>query len=167
MAQAKEIQVSPEEHRFLRRFFRRQALPWLVALALLAVASARLAVPAAAPGVLQRLDEAMAKIEALERQNAVLRTEVEAMGQHLPGSLERRLASAEERIAAMERRPAASGRDPGDVAERVARIEERLASTANAQETVTRSNLSRLRDLESRMDAIAGDAGSAPAAPAP
>jgi len=167
MAQAAEIQVSPEERRFLRRFFRRQALPWMLALALLAVASARLAVPAAAPGVVLRLDEAMAKIEGLERQNAALRTEIESMGQRMPGGVERRLASAEGRITAIERRPAASGRDPGDVAQRVGRVEERLASATSAQETVTRSNLSRLRDLESRMDAIAGDAGSVPAAPAP
>ena len=167
MAQAKEIQVSPEEHRFLRRFFRRQALPWMVALALVAVASARLAVPAMAPGVALRLDEAMAKIEALERQNAALRTEIEAMGQRMPGAIERRLASAEGRIAVIERQPAASERDPADVAERIARVEDRLASATSAQETATRSSLSRLRDLEARMDAIAGDSGAAPAAPAP
>jgi hypothetical protein len=167
MAKAAEIQVSREEHRFLRRFFRRQALPWMVALALVAVASARMAVPAMAPGVALRLDEAMAKIEALERQNAALRTEIEAMGQRMPASIERRLASAEGRIMAIERRPEASGRDPGDVAERVARVEDRLASATSAQETEVRSSLSRLRDLEARMDAIAGDSGSAPAAPAP
>jgi hypothetical protein len=165
MAQKPAIQVSPEEYRFLRRFFRRQALPWVVGLALVAIAAARMAVPDAAPGVALRIDEAMARIAALEAQNASLRTELEAMGQRMPGGLERRLAAAEGRIAAVERSPAAAGGD--DVAERVERMESRLASATSTQETVTRSNLSRLHDLEERMAAIEGVPASAPAAPMP
>ena len=167
MAQRAQIQVSPEEYRFLRRFFRRQALPWILGLVLVAVAAARMAVPAAAPGVALRLDEAMVRIEALEGQNAARRTEIEAMGQRTPSGVERRLASAEGRIAVIERRPAASERNPGDVAQRIARIEDRLASATTSQETVIRSNLSRLRDLEARMDSVEGVSGSVPAAPAP
>jgi len=167
MAENAPIQVSPAEYRFLRRFFRRHALPWVVVLGLVAVASARLAVPDSAPGVALRIDEALARIEALERQNAALRTEIAAMGQRMPGGLDRRLDAAEGRIATLERRPSAPGADGVDVAERVSRVEERLANAASNQEMVTRSNLSRLRDLESRVDAIEGVAGSVPAAPAP
>jgi hypothetical protein len=167
MAKDAQIQVSPEEYRFLRRFFRRQVLPWVVGLALVAITAARLAVPEAAPGAALRIDEALARVAALEAENAALRTQVEGMGQRMPSGLERRIAAAENRLAAVERRPAAPARVAGDVAERVARVEERLASAAGSQETVTRSNLSRLRDLEERVDAIEGAPGSVPAAPLP
>ncbi|HZO09360.1 MAG TPA: hypothetical protein VFC77_08280 [Myxococcota bacterium] len=166
MARDASIQVSPEEYRFLRRFFRRQALPWVVGLALVAIAAARLAVPEVPRGVAPRIDEALARIATLERENAALRTELEGMGQRMPSGLERRIAAAESRLLAVER-PAAPDRDAGDVADRVARVEERLASTASAQETVTRSNLTRLRDLEARVDSIEGVPGSVPAAPMP
>jgi hypothetical protein len=166
MAQHAPIEVSPAEYRFLRRFFRRQALPWMLMLGLVAIAAARMAVPETAPGVALRIDEALARVAALEGQNATLRTEIAAMEQRMPGGLDRRLAAAEARLAALERRPGAPGADV-DVAERVSRVEERLATTASAQETVTRTNLSRLRDLESRVDAIEGAPGSVPAAPAP
>ena len=165
MAPKPVIQVSPEEYRFLRRFFRRQALPWVVGLALVATAAARMAVPDAAPGVALRIEEAMSRIAALEAQNASLRTELDAMDQRMPGGLERRLAGAEARIAAVERHPAEAGGD--DVAGRVERMESRLASATSSQETVARSNLARLRDLEQRMDAMEGAPASAPAAPMP
>ena len=166
MAQDAKIEVSPAEYRFLRRFFRRHALPWMLVIGLAAIAAARMAVPDTAPGVALRIDEALARIAALEGQNAALRTEIAAMGQRMPGGLDRRLAASEGRLAALERSPGAPGADE-DVAERVSRVEERLANTSSAQELVTRSNLSRLRDLEARMDAIEAAPGSVPAAPAP
>ncbi len=38
--QGGEVEVSPEEERFLKRFFRRQALPWFVLAAVISVTSA-------------------------------------------------------------------------------------------------------------------------------
>jgi predicted nucleic acid-binding Zn-ribbon protein len=164
MAQNAEMQVTPEEARFLRRFFRRQALPWLLALAVLAIAAARWAVPPADPGIERRLAESTAAIEALRAESAALRTRLEAVGQQVQPTVDRRIAAAESRIAALEKGSSAGG-DASRVAERVARLEDRLASAASANDTVTRSNLARLKDLESRMGALEGDA--LPAAPAP
>jgi hypothetical protein len=53
------------------------------------------------------------------------------------------------------------------VSSRVARLEERLASAAAAQDTITRSNLSRLKDLEARLLNMEGPNALVPAAPAP
>jgi predicted nucleic acid-binding Zn-ribbon protein len=164
MAQNAEMQVTPEEARFLRRFFRRQALPWLLALAVLAIAAARWAVPPADPGIERRLAESTAAIEALRAESAALRTRLEAVGQQVQPTVDRRIAAAESRIAALEKGSSAGG-DASRVAERVVRLEDRLASAASANDTVTRSNLARLKDLESRMGALEGDA--LPAAPAP
>jgi hypothetical protein len=162
-----DIQVSPEEARFLRRFFRRHALPWVLVLGLVAIGAARWAVPAADPGLELRLAESLAAVEALRAENAALRTELDAIGQRVHPVIDRRLAAAEGRIAAIERRPAASEGGATGVAERLSRLEERLASTSSAHDTITRSNLTRLRDLESRMGALDGSASSLPAAPAP
>jgi hypothetical protein len=167
MAQAAEMQVTPEEARFLRRFFRRQALPWMLALGVAAIAAARWAVPAADPGLERRLGEANAAIEALRAENAVLRTHVEALGQRVGPAVDRRLAAAEGRLDAVERRPAGAPRDASDLAGRLARLEERLASAASAHDTVTRSNLARLQELESRLGAVEGTSAPLPAAPAP
>ena len=166
MGQSAEIKVTPEERRFLRRFFRRQALPWIVVLGVVAIGAARWAVPAADPGLELRLSQSDAAIEALRAENAALRTELDAVGQRMNPLIDRRLASAEGRIAAIERRPAAADADGSDVAERLSRLEERLASTTSAHDTITRSNLTRLRDLEFRMGAVEGGS-SVPAAPAP
>ena len=162
MAKNAEMQVTQEEARFLRRFFRRQALPWMLGLALAAIAAARWAVPAADPQIEQRLAASAAAIEMLQAENAALRTQVEAIGQRAQSGLDRRLAAAEGRLTAIERRPAADG---SGVVERVARLEQRLESTTSAHDTVTRSNLSRLKDLEWRIGAL--DGSTAPAAPAP
>jgi hypothetical protein len=164
MAQNAEMQVTPEEARFLRRFFRRQALPWLAGLAVVAIVAARWAVPAADPGIEQRLAETSAAIEALRAENAALRTHLDAVGQRVQPTVDRRLAAAEGRIAALEKLPKPKG-DGSEVAARVARLEERLAGATSATDTVTRSNLARLKDLESRMGALEGT--PLPAAPAP
>ena len=76
-----EIQVSAEERRFLRRFFRREALPWILVLGVAAIGAARWAVPAAEPGLEMRLRESVAAIESLRAENAALRTEMDALGQ--------------------------------------------------------------------------------------
>jgi hypothetical protein len=162
MAQNAEMQVTPEEARFLRRFFRRQALPWMLGLAVAAIAAARWAVPAADPGIERRLAESTAAIEALRAENAALRTHVEALGQRVQPAVDRRLAAAESRIAAIEKRPTASA---SGVAERVARLEDRLEAATSTHDTVTRSNLARLKELEARMGAFEGS--PLPAAPAP
>jgi len=162
-----EIQVSAEERRFLRRFFRRQALPWMLVLGVVAIGAARWAVPAADPGLEMRLRESIAAIESLRAENAALRTQMDALGQRVQHpAVDRRLEAAEARLAAIERRPAASA-DASGVDDRLARLEGRLESAVSAHDTVTRSNLTRLRDLESRMGAVDGASASAPAAPAP
>ena len=162
-----DMQVTPEEARFLRRFFRRQALPWLLVLGVVAVATARWAVPAADPGLELRLAETQAVVAAVRAENAALRTELDAVGQRIQAAVDRRLGLAEERIAAMEKRPSGRASDATVVSERVARLEERLASATAAQDTITRSNLSRLKDLEARMLDADGAGAPVPAAPAP
>jgi len=166
MAQA-VMQVTPEEARFLRRFFRRQALPWLVGIGVVAVATARWTVPAADPGLELSLAETQAVVEAVRAENAALRTELDAVGQRIQAAVDRRLGAAEGRIAAVEKRPSGRASDASGVSERVVRLEERLASATTAQDTVTRSNLSRLKDLEARMLNIEGVGATVPAAPAP
>jgi hypothetical protein len=167
MAQAAELQVTPEEARFLRRFFRRQLLPWALGLGAVAVAAARFAVPPADPGIERRLSESGAAIESLRAESAALRTQLEALGQRIPRDFERRLAAAEGRLAAVERRPSGAGREASDVAARLRRLEERLAAAGGAEDSVARSNLARLQELEARMGALEGSAPAVPAAPSP
>ncbi len=166
MGQAAEMQVTPAEARFLRRFFRRQALPWILVLGVAAIGAARWAVPAADPGIELRLAESNAAIAELRAENAALRTELEAMGQRVAPVVERRLTAAESRIAAVEQRPIEPSRDASGMPELVARLEERFASTTGANDAVTRSNVARLKDLEARLSAIEGTS-PVPAAPAP
>jgi hypothetical protein len=67
----------------------------------------------------------------------------------------------------MEKRPGGSARDGSNLAGVAARLEERLASATSAHDTITRSNLARLKDLESRMGELEGASAAVPAAPAP
>lgn len=166
MAKA-EMQVTPEEARFLRRFFRLQALPWMMAFSIVAIVAARMAVPAADPGLATQVAEANAVMEAIRAENAALRTEIDAAGQRVQADVDRRLAAVEGRVAAAEKRPNARAKDSSAVGDRVARLEERLASATSSHDTVTRSNLSRLKDLEVRMQNLEGAGATLPAAPAP
>jgi len=166
MAKA-EMQVTPEEARFLRRFFRLQALPWMAAFSLVAIVAARMAVPAADPGLQMQVAEAKAVMEAIRAENAALRTELDAVGQRIQTAVDRRLAAVEGRVAVVEKRPSARVKDDSAVGPRIARLEERLASATTSQDTVTRSNLSRLKDLEVRMQNLEGAGATLPAAPAP
>ena len=166
MAQA-EMQVTPEEARFIRRFFRRQALPWMVVLGVLAIAASRWAVPAADPDLARELAETRTMLEAVRAENATLRTQLDAVGQRIQAAVDRRIGAAEGRIAAIEKLPRARTAEASGVTERLARVEERLAAAASAQDTVTRSSLSRLKDLEARMLSVEGLGSSMPAAPAP
>jgi uncharacterized protein YlxW (UPF0749 family) len=168
MAQSAEIQVTPEEARFLRRFFRRQALPYLLVLGAAAITAARWSAPAA-PGFERRLQEAAAAVDALRAENAALRAEIETLGKRMQAAVDRRLDALEGRVAAVERPPNAPVADPSDVVERIGRLEERLASASGGHDTVARSNLARLNDLESRVDALEGAAAvdPVPASPAP
>src|SRR5262245_31711231 len=128
---AAEMQVSAEERRFLRRFFRRQALPWILVLGVGAIGAARWAVPAADPGLELRLAEAVAAIEALRAENAALHTQMDALGQRVQHPVvDHRLAAAEARIAAIETQPVLQDAGGSEVAERLARLEEKIASTA-------------------------------------
>src|SRR3990172_5045047 len=87
MGQATEMQVTPAEARFLRRFFRRQALPWILILGVVAIGAARWAVPPADPGIDRPLPHSSAAIAALRAENAALPTELHAIGPRLASPL--------------------------------------------------------------------------------
>jgi hypothetical protein len=166
-----EIQVSPEEVRFLRRFFRLQALPWMVVIAAFSIVAARWSAPVVVGSaeVEQQLSEAVAAIDALRSENAALRAVLDAEAKRVQAALDRRVGAVEGRVAAVEKRSAVPGvRAGGEVAARVAQLEERVAAANGAHETLTRSNLARLRDVEARLSGLEGPSGSAvPAAPMP
>jgi predicted nucleic acid-binding Zn-ribbon protein len=154
----------------------------MVGIAIVAIAAARWAVPAADPGLEQRVAAALAVVEAVRAENAALRTELDAVGQRIEtavgqrieaavdkrlGAADKRLVVAEGRIAAIEKRPGRREVDASGVSDRIARLEERIASQTSAHDTITRSNLARLKELEARMANFEGSSASLPAAPAP
>jgi hypothetical protein len=166
-----EIQVSPEEARFLRRFFRLQALPWMVVIAVFSIFAARWSAPTVigSAEMEQRLAETVASVDALRAENAALRAALAEEAQRAQAALDRRVGAVEGRVASVEKRSSGSGSRAGDdVAERVAKLEQRLAAASGEQDTLARSNLARLRDLEARLAGLEGPPGaSLPAAPAP
>lgn len=106
-----EIEVSPEEERFLRRFFRRQVMPWFALAIVMAVA--------AAWGMRGESDQALeVRVSAAIAQ---LRSENERLGQQVEGlsgaaesakgvdareadELERRVESAKQNVRMIEAR---------------------------------------------------------------
>jgi hypothetical protein len=126
-----EIEVTPEERRFLARFFRRQVWPWFAGAVAIAVACA-FGLRGAPPD-----DEALeartaAALAQLRSENERLRVAVVALesrvGEALaaPGrqadELERRVEDAQRDLQAMEARVAAA------LEERLAALESRVAA---------------------------------------
>jgi outer membrane murein-binding lipoprotein Lpp len=109
--QGGEIEVSPEEERFLKRFFRRQVMPWFAVAILIGVT--------AAWGMSGGSDEALevrvsAAIAQLRSENERLRHEVEARASTAQAAkgvdtreadeLERRVESAKQNVRMIEAR---------------------------------------------------------------
>jgi hypothetical protein len=134
-----EIQVTPEERRFLARFFRRHALPWFVLAMLTAVASAWLLRGEDAGALEARTSAALAQLRA---DNQRLREELAAVSQRL----DQGLRSVGDRGA--------------DELER--RVEDAMQSVRMIESRVT-------AELDSRLDALEAlsEGGALAAAPAP
>jgi hypothetical protein len=103
--------VTPEERRFLARFFRRHALPWFVLAMLTAVASAWLLRGEDAGALEARTAAALAQLRS---ENQRLREELTAVSQRLEGlqgtgdrgadELERRVEDAKQSVRMIESR---------------------------------------------------------------
>ena len=107
-----EMEVTPEEARFLRRFFRRQLLPWAAALVVVSIASALLLGGGDASQVEARASAAVAQLRA---ENQKLTAELEqlstqvaagvAMRESAAGNdLERRVEDAKRNVRMIESR---------------------------------------------------------------
>ncbi len=106
-----EIEVSPEEERFLKRFFRRQALPWFAAAVLIALTAAwglrpepgdeglEVRVSAALAQLRSENEQLRAEVEALSKQVATPRVKLEGADE-----LERRVEEARRNVKMIEAR---------------------------------------------------------------
>ena len=114
MSQAAEIEVSPEEERFLKRFFRRQAVPWFGLAVVIALAAAW----APRGGSDQALEiRTNAAIAQLRSENQRFREQVVSLGAVLEtgapadtrelDELERRVESAKQNVKMIEARVSA------------------------------------------------------------
>jgi hypothetical protein len=112
--QGGEIEVTPEEERFLKRFFRRQALPYLVLLGLLFVAGLLWA--GADDGEVReaRIAAAVAQVraenQALTKRLAAVSEQVAQAGgsDHGAGELERAVENARRNVRMIESRVTAA-----------------------------------------------------------
>ncbi len=170
-----EIQVSPEEVRFLRGFFRRHALPYLllgaVALAAALALVAGRDVPQPGPGAPREsaapvdtaaLQELRAESVRLRGELAELRRWFEAeMARPVARgvtAVERRVGAALERLEKLEARvpkavplePLASG-DASAIVARLYQLEQRLAERDRVRTDAEQSILGRLMSLEERV----------------
>ncbi len=106
-----EIEVSPEEERFLKRFFRRQALPWFAAAVLIALTATWTLRPEAGDDGLEvRVSAALAQLRS---ENEELRSQVTALSEKLAtprvalegaDELERRVEEARRNVKMIEAR---------------------------------------------------------------
>jgi hypothetical protein len=159
------IDVSKEEERYLRRAFRRFAVPYVFVFAVLAWATMTVMskdAPAGSPAEVSSLRESVA---ALEKSVAALQARVDKVG----SDVER----AGTRMGALERKPNRDAADAGDTAalertlkdasRRIAELERRNGSGATAAERIDA-----LAARMHRIEAIARSApATAPAAPVP
>jgi uncharacterized coiled-coil protein SlyX len=133
------IEVTPEEERFLKRFFRRQALPWFAAAVVIGVTSAWALSGSDDDALEVRVSAALAQLRSenerlreqvstlagrletsssagaegaddLEQRVASARRNVRMIEARVTAALDRRLDDLEARVAAMPRRP--SGDEP-------------------------------------------------------
>ena len=154
------IDVSKEEEQFLRRAFRRFALPYVLVVAAVAWIASTVAASDAPSGSSQEMSSLLDKIAGLEKSVAVLDARI--------AKVDGELARAGSRVGALESRKLAAVTAPGDTAElektlrdatrRVAELERRNAANATAAERID-ALTARLHRIES-----AARAGSAPAA---
>lgn len=107
-----EIEVTPEERRFLARFFRRNAMPWFAVAMVTAVASAWLPRGVDAGALEARTSAALAQVRA---ENQRLREDLDAMsrrlesglqgvGDHGADELEQRVEDAKQNVRMIESR---------------------------------------------------------------
>jgi BMFP domain-containing protein YqiC len=135
-----EVEITPEERRFLERFFRRQALPWALLLAVISVAGA--VVPTVRGALHARPDAGQALEVRTSAALAQLRGENEKLRQRVD-ALEQGLARRSEGVASAD-----LGRRLDDAQLGLRQLEERVAGT-----------------LERRLDALEtriGDEGVPP-----
>jgi predicted RNase H-like nuclease (RuvC/YqgF family) len=165
MQNASGIDVSKEEEQFLRKAFRRFALPYVLVVALVAVVASTVLSNEAPAGSPQDVSALREKITALEQSVAALETQL--------AKVDGELAKAGTRVGALEsRKPAAVAESTDtsaleralrDATRRVADLERRSNSSASAAE--------RIDALVARMQRIEGasraSAAPAPVAPAP
>lgn len=180
-----EVEASPEEARFLRRFVRRTTLPWIAcvgALAGLALGVA-LAPPPPAPLVAEAPGAAhsSAALDKLRAELATLREEVTALRSAEPApsplrdDIEPRLAKLEAELAersahAPQMADSASGAESAGelttIRDRLYNLETRLDSKEQERAALQKDVLARLYELERSVQSIrVDDAG--PASPAP
>jgi hypothetical protein len=156
------IDVSKEEEKYLRKAFRRFALPYVIVFALVAWATTTLVAKGVPVGSGEEVSSLREKVASLEQSVASLQARVEKVG----SEVER----AGSRVGALESRKPAEPRAPaGDTADlerslrdatsRIAELEKRGGSGATAAE--------RIDALAARMQRIEGIARSSQSAPAP
>jgi chromosome segregation ATPase len=167
-AESQDLELTPQEVRILRNFFRRHALPYVAGFGAVAVACLALALlrgsPSPAPpeaaaesarqgAEMAEIAEARAEIERLLAELAEARGRAEAGAAEAGQELSRRSAAAADAVAALEKRL-----EP--LAGRVAHLESRGDDPAQTDGVETRAGAAadsgalgqRLLQLEQRMD---------------
>lgn len=154
-----EVEITPEEERFLKRFFRRQALPFVLLLAAISVAGAVTAVVAAARHPHAEGGEALeartaAALAQLRGENDKLRQRIDVLEQGIahrtggvaPADLDRRMDDTQNGLHELEERVA------GTLERRLDALEARLTdegarpSGAGTPSDVSASNASAILD---------------------
>jgi hypothetical protein len=172
MSDRAAFQITPEEDRFLRAFFRRQAGRYLVGLGALAVAGVGLALrtaPEAAPHPAEQaaLTVLRAENEKLESRLVELAGRVErlaaapdpaepmgALEEQVAGAL-RRLDRVEGRLQKLPAAPSGELADANAILERLYDLESRQKRAEKGRETFEKGVLSRLYAVENGRDSVA------------
>ncbi len=165
---ANEIEVSADEERFLRRFVRRELLPWLAGVAALAALALGAALHApigaladSAPGSERAWSETTgldsAALAELRAENARLRADLGALEPRLRELFESRLARLEGSVAARttsvsretagDTAPKPLG-DPSAIRERLYNLEMRQDRKEQERAALQQDVLARLYELE-------------------
>ena len=168
------IDVSKEEEQFLRRAFRRVALPYVLVVAAVAWIATTVASTDAPSGSSPAMSSLLEKVDGLEKSVAALEARI--------AKVDGELARAGSRVGALESRKPAAVAASGDTAElektlrdatrRVAELERRNAGSATAAERID-ALTARMHRIESAARASSAPApipvpvAPVPAAPAP
>ena len=161
------IAVSKEEEQFLRRAFRRFALPYVLIVAGVAWIASTVATNEAPSGSPQDMSVVLEKVTALEKSVAALEGRI--------AKVDGEVARAGSRVGALETRKPAAAPDSGDNAalekalrdatRRVADLEKKNSANATAAERIDALS-ARMQRIETAARASAAPA-PVPAAPAP